>query len=145
LAALADEILDRIQAGPKDRLLHLGFGDGALTRRLAAQAAEGLVLGVDPADDNVRQARRLSVDLENVMFVLGSPEEIPWQEAFFSLVLCGIAVQDWPRAAHEISRVTAAGGRVLLVNPPPEAAEWLRAAGLETQPSGELPLEARKP
>jgi SAM-dependent methyltransferase len=126
-----------IEVGPRDRVLHLGFGDGSATRDFARRAVDGLALGVDPCDDAVRLARKLSVEIENIMFVFGSPEEVPWQEKFFSVVVLDAPPADWARAAREIERVTCHQGRLYVRNPPPEAASLFEAAGFEVLgPSG---------
>ncbi len=134
-----------IEVGPRERVLHLGFGDGAGTCDFARRAREGLALGVDPSADRVRSARKAAVELENVMFVLGTPEEVPWQEGFFSLVVCEAAPTDWARAAREIFRVTSRGGRVYVTGPPPRGEELFRTAGFEAVQVSGLRLEARKP
>ena len=135
-----------IEVGPRDRVLHLGVGDGAATRDFARQASAGLVLGVDPSDDAVRLARRLSVDLDNVMFITGSPEEgVPWQEGFFSVVVCDAPTGDWTRAAQEIFRLTAPGARVYIMSPPPGVEPLFRSAGFDPVRLTGLRLEARKP
>jgi SAM-dependent methyltransferase len=135
--------------GPRDRILHLGIADGAATRRLARLAPEGLALGVDPSDERVRQARRDSIDLDNVMFVTGSPEGIPWKEDFFSLVITGELAAGWPRperAALEIGRVLAPGGRLILLEPAERWAGLLADVGFQSIRSWDLPvLEAVKP
>ena len=146
-------VADLIPIASEDRALDLGCGDGSLTRRLARLATKGLAVGVDASEEMVRLARRLSIELDNVMFVLGSPEEIPWREDFFS-ALVSLQAAAWPqpeRSAREMFRVLAPGGRVFLQGP----AEWqtlLEAAGFQAvsaRPAeGQGPLfliEARKP
>jgi SAM-dependent methyltransferase len=127
-----------IDVQPGDRVLHLGCGDGAATRDFARRAS--LVLGVDASDETVRHARRLAVEIDNLMFVTGSPEEVPWQQSFFTVV-----VSDWPRAVREIFRVSAPGARVYIMSPPPEGEDLLRAAGFDQVRRDGLRLEARKP
>jgi ubiquinone/menaquinone biosynthesis C-methylase UbiE len=134
-----------IDIGPRDRVLHLGFGDGAATLDFARRAASGLALGVDPSDDRVRAARKLAVDVENVMFVLGSHEEVPWQGDFFSVVVSDAPAADWTRAAREIFRVAASGARLHVNNPPPDGEAVFQAAGfVEVRRKG-LVLVAHKP
>ncbi len=132
-----------IEVGPQDRVLHLGIGDGATTRELARRAGAGLVLGVDPSQDAIQLARRLSVQIENLMFVLGLPEQIPWREDYFSAVLCSGPVTDWGRAATEIWRVMIAGGRAYFPEAPLGSEAALGAAGFEIR-RGSV-LEAWKP
>lgn len=128
-------------------MLHLGFGDGEVACRIARRAPEGLVLGVDPSDDNVRAARRRAGDLDNVMFVAGSPEEIPWQNDFFSVLLTAEVTAEWARpeqAAREMFRVLAPGGRLYLAGPEGPWVGRLEAAGFEEVAPGEV-LAAIKP
>ena len=142
---MIDAVVDLIGVRPNDRVLDLGCGEGASTRRLARLASNGLALGVDASDDNVRQARRLSVEIENVMFVLGSPEAIPWQDDFFSVLLAREPVAE--PVAREMFRLLAPGGRAFVLQ---SGSEPLVAAGFEavrslTPPGGGVVVEARKP
>lgn len=114
-----EKVYQRMQVLAKDRVLDLGCGSGWAARRLALMAAGGSVVGVDVSDEMVRLARRLSVEIENLMFVIGSADEIPWQEDFFSLVFAGDSAFYWPdpdSAAREIFRVMAPGGRLFVLN-----------------------------
>lgn len=129
--ALADRILDLIEIAPGDRILHIGCGDGAMTRRLAGLAPSGLTVGVDESDEMVRQARKLSIEMPNLMFVLGSTEEIPWKEDFFSLLLCEGGGAPAGRAAGEMARVLAPGGRAYIVGRGAGWPELLAEAGFD--------------
>ena len=147
MAGIVDEIAGRIQIAAHERVLHLGFGDGEATCRMARRAPEGMVLGVDPSDDNVRAGRRLAVELDNVMFVVGSPEEIPWQDNFFSVLLTAEVTAEWARpeqAAREMFRVLGPRGRLYLAGGAEPWVARLEAAGFEEVASGEV-LAAVKP
>ena len=148
MAGIADQIAGRIEITAQERVLHLGFGDdGATACSIARRAPDGMVLGVDPSDENVRAGRRLAVELDNVMFVVGSPEEIPWQENFFSVLLAAEVTAECARpeqAAREMFRVLAPGGRLYLARSPEPWIGWLTAAGFEEIAPGEV-LAAVKP
>ena len=79
----------------------------SFVERLAARLTQGLVV-VLGSDDEVSQGRRAYSHLENVMFVAASPENIPWQDGFFTRVLdpAGLCV-DSPKVAMEMARVLA--------------------------------------
>ena len=149
-----EAVLERMQVAPRDRILVLGGADSALTRQLAGLARDGLVLAVDASDEAVRQARRLSVQIDNLMFVLGSPDQIPWQEDFFTK-LVGVFSEAWPdpkRAAGEIYRVLEPGGWAWLLEAPEHWAALLTMAGFDPvhplRLSGDPPawlLEAQEP
>ncbi|HYM10081.1 MAG TPA: class I SAM-dependent methyltransferase [Bryobacterales bacterium] len=116
---LMEKVYRRMQAQPQDRFLDLGCGSGWAARRLALIAKDGLAVGVDVSDEMVRLARRLSVEIENLMFVTGAADEIPWQEDFFTLVFSGDSAFYWPDpapAAREIFRVMTPGGRLFVLN-----------------------------
>src|SRR6202046_4305956 len=70
---------------PGERVLDLGCGSGWATRLLARLVGEGpegfgQVVGVDVADEMVRQARAASKDFDNILYVLGWGEAVPWGE-----------------------------------------------------------------
>jgi SAM-dependent methyltransferase len=113
-------VLDRMQLAPDDNVLDLGCGAGWLARLIAEQIPEGRVVGVDLSDEMVRRARRNSADLENVMFVVGEAEEIPWDANFFTQAISVEAGYYWPdpqAALREIYRVLRERGTAwLLVN-----------------------------
>ena len=147
MAGIVDEIAGRIEIAARERVLHLGFGDGEVTCRMARRAPEGLVLGVDPSDDNVRAARRQARELDNVMLVVGSPEEIPWQDNFFSVLLTAELTAEWARpeqAAREMFRVLGPGGRLYLAGGSEPWVARLEAAGFEEVAPGEV-VAAVKP
>lgn len=115
---ITEKTIELMQVRRDDRSIDLGCGSGWATRWLARLAPNGLAVGVDISDEMVRLARRLSVEIENVMFVPGSADQIPWQEDFFSVLLSVESAFYWPepdRAAGEIFRVMAPGGRVFVL------------------------------
>lgn len=69
-----------------DRVLLIGVFDPELVRRIAARVPDGGVAGVGP-EAEVREARRLQQDLDNVMFVPAPLDQLPWQDAFFDLAV----------------------------------------------------------
>ncbi len=116
---MIEKVFRMMQVQPKDRILDLGCGAGWATRQLASLAFEGLAVGVNVSDEMVALARRQSVEIENVMFVLGVADEIPWQEDFFSLLFSMDSAFYWPAleaATREIFRVMAPGGRIFVLN-----------------------------
>ena len=76
-------ILGKMRLGTADNVLDVGCGAGWLSRRLAKLVPLGRVVGIDVSDEMIRHARRASVDFENLMFVTGEVEEIPWEPNFF--------------------------------------------------------------
>ena len=77
---------------PVSACLILGCGSGWATRLLARLVTDGpegfgQVVGVDVSDEMIRQARAASKDFENILYVWGSAQQIPWEENFFDKML----------------------------------------------------------
>jgi SAM-dependent methyltransferase len=112
--------LDLMQLQPADSVLDVGCGAGWLLRLLAERVTEGRLVGMDVADEMVRRARRNSTDLDSVMVVPGSCEEIPWEDSFFTKVISVESAYYWPdpaRGIREIFRVLRPGGSAwILIN-----------------------------
>jgi len=93
---------------PDDRLLVLGVLEPDQVGALARALSRGLVV-LMAEGESVYAARRAARDLDNVMVVPGTPDELPWRDGFFTRVID--MVGNWPdgdRVRNEIKRVTAA-------------------------------------
>ena len=119
-SSIAEGMLARMSFAEREKILDVGCGAGWFVARLAQAAPGGQVVGIDVADEMIRQARRKYVDLSNVIFVEGSAEEIPWDECFFNKVVSIESAYYWPdidAAFGEIFRVLQPGGSVwILIN-----------------------------
>ena len=108
---------------PGERVLDLGCGSGWATRLLARIVGEGpegfgQAVGLDISDEMVRQARAASKDFDNVMFVCGSAQQIPWEENFFDKMLSVESFYYYPdqsRVLGELFRVMAPLGRMFIL------------------------------
>jgi len=108
---------------PGERVLDLGCGSGWATRLLARLVGEGpegfgQVVGVDVSDEMIRQARAASRDFENILYVWGSAQQIPWEENFFDKMLSVESFYyyaDQDRALAELFRVMAPRGRMFIL------------------------------
>lgn len=113
-------VLEKMQLGPADNVLDVGCGAGWLSRRLAKLVPQGRVVGMDVSDEMIRHARRASLDFENLMFVTGEVEEIPWEPNFFSHAVSVESSYYWPDPAagiRDIFRVLKPGGSAwILIN-----------------------------
>src|SRR6516164_4008778 len=110
---------------PGERVLDLGCGSGWATRLLARLVGEGpegfgQVVGIDVSDEMVRQARESSNAFQNILYVWGSAQQIPWEENFFDKVLSVESFYyyaDQERALAELFRVMAPKGHLyILIN-----------------------------
>ncbi len=91
----------------------------AASRMLAKLGPEGMVAGLDVADEMIHNARPQSAALENLIFIWGEAEAIPWQDQFFSKVLCVESFyyfENPEKALKEIFRVMSPNGSVWILN-----------------------------
>ncbi|MGB0034817.1 MAG: class I SAM-dependent methyltransferase [Candidatus Acidiferrales bacterium] len=106
-------VLGLMQIEPDENILDAGCGAGWLSRILAERVPQGRVVGMDISDEMVHHARRASVELTNLVFVVGEVDEIPWEANFFSKVISVESSYYWPNPAkglREIFRVLCEGG-----------------------------------
>ena len=101
-----------IELKPNDRVLILSIAGLEFLQQLAGRLPEGLLVGIGTADE-VAAARRALASAENAMFHAASPEEIPWRDAYFTLVLS--PPPQTPLAETEIRRVLTPGGIIHLL------------------------------
>jgi ubiquinone/menaquinone biosynthesis C-methylase UbiE len=120
---ITEKTMRRMELRPGERILDLGCGSGWATRLLARMVGEeskgfGQVVGVDISDEMVRRARADSKEFDNVMFVVGSAAQIPWEENFFDKVLSVESFYYYPdqdRALAELFRVMVPHGRLFIL------------------------------
>lgn len=109
-------LLERIPAG---RALDAACGTGRYTRYMRARGHE--VEAVDVSSAMIAQARARSPE---VRFSVGSLEALPFTDASFDLVMCGLALTHLPRissAIGEFARVLKPGGWAILADHHPVA------------------------
>jgi ubiquinone/menaquinone biosynthesis C-methylase UbiE len=120
---ITEKTLRLMDLRPGERVLDLGCGSGWATRllsRLVGEGPEGFgqVVGLDVSDEMIRQARAASKDFENILYVLGSAQQIPWEENFFDKVLSVESFYyyaDQDRSLTELFRVMAPHGRLFIL------------------------------
>jgi SAM-dependent methyltransferase len=117
--SLDDEmaLIERIASpGPTARVLDLACGPGLYARRFAAGHPEREVVGLDLSWPMLRSAIRKAADegLENVRFVHGNAQALPFREASLDVANCCGALHlfpDIPGVLRELSRVIRPTGR----------------------------------
>jgi arsenite methyltransferase len=106
-----------------ERVLDLGCGTGWATRLLARIVGDGpdefgQVVGLDVSDEMVRRARAQSKEFDNVMYVVGAADRIPWEENYFDKVLSVESFYYYPdqeRALAELFRVMSPQGKLFIL------------------------------
>jgi len=98
--------------GARGRALDVGCGTG---RNLPLYGAAVRVVGLDPAWDSLRRARRRA---PRVPLVCGSAEALPFRDRSFDTVVSGLvfcSVPDARRGLVEVGRVLRPDGRLRLL------------------------------
>lgn len=122
--SITQQTLGLMDLKPGQRVLDLGCGAGWASRLLAKVVGggeqPGQVVGLDVSDEMIRRARANSTDYDNILFVVGSAQQVPWQEDFFDEVLSVESFYyygDQGGALDELRRVMAPGGELyILIN-----------------------------
>ena len=98
-------------------ILDLGCGTGQLAAQLAKRVPDGRVLGVDPAEEMIRVARRHR--RKNLSFEVGSSNAIPAGAGAFDVVVSTISFHHWmqpEKSLREVARVLKRDGRLLILD-----------------------------
>src|SRR5580700_1606463 len=106
-------VLEAVRVGPGDRLLDAGCGAGGAS--VIARERGATISGCDASEGLLRIARER---LPGADLKLGELEHLPFPNAAFDVVLAINTIQfthDPSRAARELVRVAAPGGRVAVV------------------------------
>jgi demethylmenaquinone methyltransferase / 2-methoxy-6-polyprenyl-1,4-benzoquinol methylase len=105
-------LVSRIEAGPRDAVLDVATGTGAVACELVAQKG-CTVVGLDQSPEMLAEARRRAQ--KGVTFVEGRAEELPFPDgAFDALTFTYLLryVDDPAATLHELARVVRPGGTV---------------------------------
>jgi SAM-dependent methyltransferase len=107
-------MLERVSAGRFERALDVGCGEGRFCRMLKARGIS--VVGIDPTDELLAQARRRDPGGD---YRLARAEALPVHDASFDLVvsyLTLIDIADFRAAMTEMVRVLKPNGTLLIAN-----------------------------
>ena len=97
-------------------ILDVGCGTGRLLRAAGARWPQARLLGVDPAEGMVSQAKKL---LPKGRIHLGSAEMLPLPDAAVDLVTSSLSFHHWTdqmRGLQEVARVLRSGGYVCIAD-----------------------------
>lgn len=113
-----------IGARPDDHLLDIACGPGSLTLELAPHVARATGLDITPAMLEQARAAQLLRGIDNVEWVEGNGESLPFEDGAFSLVTCSAAFHHFETPGAilaEMARVCRPGGRIAVSDVTPDA------------------------
>jgi ubiquinone/menaquinone biosynthesis C-methylase UbiE len=113
-------IVELLRVQPDDRVLDVGCGPGVTVTLLAERATSGLVVGVDPSVEMLRQAaqrNRADERAGRVELRRGEVSELPFVDGIFTKACAIHSLYFWPSiegGLRELHRVLAQDGLVVL-------------------------------
>jgi SAM-dependent methyltransferase len=110
--------LELMRMARDENVIDVGCGAGWLSRILARGVPDGRVVGMDISDEMIHRARAASVEFDNLVFVVGAVDDIPWEPNFFQKAISVESSYYWPDPAkglREIHRVLGEGGSAWIV------------------------------
>ena len=109
------QMLEELELEPFEDALDVGRGTGAVLELLHARYPSKHLTGLDLTPGMIDVAR--AKQLDNVSFVVGDAEALPFEPRSFDAVLCSNSFHHYPhpeRFFAEVARVLRPGGRLVL-------------------------------
>jgi ubiquinone/menaquinone biosynthesis C-methylase UbiE len=97
------------------KLLDVGCGSGTLLKLAYKKGV--LTYGIDISDIAIKQAKE---EVPNAEFVVGSAENLPWQNGYFDYVTCICSIEHHlhpDKSVAEIARVLSDNGKAFIMLP----------------------------
>ena len=114
-------VLEALQTNENDHVLELGFGGGELILEIARCKKPLALHGLDPSPQMIERLRkqlaRVPAAYQIIDLRQGQIESMPYEDQWFDWVCSVNTIYFWQtleRGAHELGRVTKAGGKVIL-------------------------------
>lgn len=105
----------KVKPKPGERVLDVGCGTGAVSRRIASRGAT--VLGIDNSVGMLEVARELSAGIANASFAEGRAEDLSGAKGGFDCVTSAFAFHHFTnpmKSLEEMKRVLKPGGRLCI-------------------------------
>ena len=115
-----EKLREFLSRGKGSQSLDLGCGSGGWSRRLHTLGSQ--VVGIDISMGRIKVAieTTASEGIENVFFLVGDAENLPFRDDYFDTVLCASILHHLPNLSAtmvEMKRVLKKGGSVVLSEP----------------------------
>ena len=117
MQAMLNDYLSALDLPAHARVLEIGSGAGAATRKIAEHPDVGQVTALDPSPVFLERARDILADLDNVSFEQGDARSLPFADGSFEVVLAHTVLCHVPRpeeALGEAYRVLVSGGQIVI-------------------------------
>ena len=143
--ALIDLLVSASGVGADDRVLDVGCGPGIVTCAFAQRCAAAVGIDLVPAMLDRARARAGELELDNVEWIAGEVDPLPFADDEFDVVVTRFVLhhlEDPAAALREMRRVAGADGTLVVcdVAPPERAAEAFNAMERLRDPSHERAL-----
>lgn len=104
-------------SGTSGLVVDVGAGTGIFTRQIARMLPRAEVVGIEPSADMRHVAECTSANLQNVSFMAGSAERLPFRDASVSVLTAATAVHwfDRPLFYAEAFRCLRQDGQLVIV------------------------------
>lgn len=115
---LLDEIEEILKSNgiESGNFLDIGCGTGVVIEQLAPRFPNMNFMGVDPAENSLRLARKRTRNEQNVSFQLGTIEELEGTDSQFDVVFSSWGHIHWNAKGGIMEDITKDNGIVMLVN-----------------------------
>ncbi len=118
-AIVAEPFLPRLQLKPDDKVLDIGCGNGAFTRKILDKVPHGSVLGIDASENMLQLARYVIRDYPNFSVKNDDVLTMQYQRQFDYVVSfwCLQWAADIQQAFENILNALKSGGKILALFP----------------------------
>jgi len=113
--------LRHVSIGKDYTVLDVGCGGGRTLSKLAAEATQGMVYGIDYSEESIAVTKRTNarwIEMDRVEVRQACVSQLPFQDGMFDLVTAVETHFWWPDLAadmHEVFRVVKPGGKLVII------------------------------
>ena len=137
-----DTIVDFVEPAKSDVALDVGTGEGIAAFKLAERVKR--VYGIEIREERIAKAKETAEKngIDNTEFSVGIAQNLEFQDEFFNLVTCQVALHHFAepmKALSEINRVLKPGGKFEVSDP--VFSEFAQAVWVPVNRLRELPSQ----